>query len=192
MEVQRKVKYEHELDPSFTRWVATVPGGESIRECIQCGTCSSICPLSVYMDITPRRLIAMTDAGFKEEVLSSFTIWLCSSCYSCAVNCPKEIKITDVMYAFKRRAIEEGYSPSRKFAIPILARAFANMVKKNGRATESRLVMTLAWKAGISRLLSMMPLGLKLMRTGRMGFAKEKVRNRKQIKKIFQVVEAKA
>jgi heterodisulfide reductase subunit C len=144
------------------------------------------------MDITPRRLIAMTDAGFKEEVLSSFTIWLCSSCYSCAVNCPKEIKITDVMYAFKRRAIEEGYSPSRKFAIPILARAFANMVKKNGRATESRLVMTLAWKAGISRLLSMMPLGLKLMRTGRMGFAKEKVRNRKQIKKIFQVVEAKA
>ncbi|RMD95871.1 MAG: heterodisulfide reductase [Calditrichaeota bacterium] len=192
MKVQRKVKYESELDPSFAKWVASVPGGENIRECIQCGTCSSICPLSVYMDITPRRLIAMADAGFKKEILSSFTIWLCSSCYSCAVNCPRDIRITDVMYAFKRRAMEEGYAPSRKFAIPILARAFADMVKKNGRTTESRLVMTLAWKAGISRLLRMTPLGWKLLRTGRMHLKKDKVQNRQQIRKIFQVLEAKA
>ncbi len=190
--IQRKVKYEHELDPSFTRWVATVPGGETIRECIQCGTCSSICPLSVYMDLTPRRLIAMADSGFKQEVLSSFTIWLCASCYSCAVNCPKEIKLTDVMYAFKRRAIEEGILPSRKFAIPILARAFANMVRKNGRTSESRLVLTLAWKAGIARLFSMMPLGWRLLRTGRMRLTRERVQNRKQVKNIFQVVEGKA
>lgn len=191
MEVQRRVKYENELDPSFTHWVATVPGGERIRECIQCGTCSSICPLSVYMVISPRRLIAMADAGFKNEVLGSFTIWLCASCYSCAVNCPKEIQITDVMYAFKRKAIEEGAFPSRRFAIPILARAFADMVKKNGRASEARLVMTLAWKTGIARLLSMMPLGLKLMRAGRMQFGKERVLNREQIRKIFDVLEAK-
>lgn len=191
-EIQRKVKYESELDPSFTQWVATVPGGERIRECIQCGTCSSICPVSIYMDITPRRVIAMADAGFRQEVLSSFTIWLCASCYSCSVICPKDIKITDVMYAFKRKAIEDGIYPSRKFAIPILARSFAKMVKKNGRTTESRLVMTLAWKAGISRLFSMLPLGLKLMRTGRMRLFKERVHNKKQIKNIFQVVEGQA
>ncbi len=192
MNIQRKVKYENELDHSFPEWTSGVPGGERIKECIQCGTCSSICPLSVYMDISPRRLIAMADAGFKQEVLSSFTIWLCASCYSCSVNCPRDIKITDVMYAFKRRAIEEGIYPSRKFAIPILARAFANMVKKNGRITESRLVMTLAFKVGVAKLLSMAPLGLRLMRTRRMRVFPEKIKNRDEIKKIFEVLEAEA
>ncbi len=192
MKIARKVKYETELDHSFHDWISTVPGGESIRECIQCGTCSSICPMSVYMDISPRRIIAMADAGFKKEVLSSFTIWLCSSCYACTVNCPKDIKITDVMYAFKRRAIEEGYYPSRKFTIPILAKSFANMVKKNGRTTESRLVMTMAWKSGIGRLFRMAPLGLKLLKTGRFKWSKEKVGNREQIRKIFEVLEAEA
>ncbi len=190
MKVQRKVKYENELDHDFTKWVAHVPGGEHIRECIQCGTCSSICPMSVYMDITPRRLVAMADAGFKQEVLSSFTIWLCSSCYACLVNCPKDIKITDIMYAFKRRAIEEKIYPHPKFAIPVLARAFVKMVRKYGRTTESWLVVKLAMKTGIIGLFGMAPLGMRLLRTGRMRFGREKVQNREQIEKIFKALEA--
>ncbi len=192
MDITRRVKYEGELDHSFPDWIASVPGGEKIRECIQCGTCSSICPLSIYMDITPRRLIAMADAGFKEEVLGSFSIWLCSSCYSCTVNCPRDIKITDVMYAFKRRAIEERIFPSKKFAIPILARAFADMVRKNGRATESHLVFLLALRVGLGRLFSLTPLGLKLLRTGRIRFRTEKVKDRQQIRTILQALEAAA
>ncbi|NOX90746.1 MAG: heterodisulfide reductase [Calditrichaeota bacterium] len=190
MQTHRKVKYEAELDPSFTKWVSTVPGGERIRECFQCGTCSSICPLSVYMDISPRRLIAMADAGFKEEVLSSFTIWLCASCYSCSVNCPKDIKITDIMYGLKRRAIEEGIFPSRHFAIPILAKAFANMVRKNGRATESRLVVSLAWRVSLFRLLNMAPLGIKLLLRGRLSFKKEKIQNKQEIQTMLKALEA--
>jgi quinone-modifying oxidoreductase subunit QmoC len=190
MEVQRKVKYENELDHSFPQWISSVPGGENIRECIQCGTCSSICPMSIYMDNTPRRLIAMADAGFKEEVLSSFTIWLCSSCYACLVSCPRNIKITDVMYAFKRRAIEEGIYPSKKFSIPILARLFTNTIRKNGRITESWLVVKLAMKTRLSSLIAMIPLGANLLRTGRMRFGTEKIKNRKQIRKIFKALEA--
>ncbi len=190
MEVRRKVKYENELDHSFPQWISDVPGGEHIRECIQCGTCSSICPMSIYMDNTPRRLIAMADAGFKEEVLSSFTIWLCSSCYACLVTCPKNIKITDVMYAFKRRAIEEGIYPSKKFSIPILARLFTNTIRKNGRITESWLVVKLAMKTRLSSLIAMIPLGANLLRTGRMRFDTEKIKNRKQIRKIFKALEA--
>jgi len=192
MAIERKVKYEKELDHSFPEWVASIPGGEHIRECIQCGTCSGICPLSIYMDYTPRRIIAMADAGFKDEVLRSFTIWLCASCYACTTNCPRDIKITDVMYALKRRAIEERIFPDHRFTIPLLAKSFASMVRKNGRSTESWLVIKLALKTGLGRLFSMAPLGLKLLKTGRMSFKHEKVQNRDQIQKIFQVLEAEA
>jgi len=190
MKISRKVKYETELDAQFPAWLTTIPGGERARECMQCGTCSSICPMSVYMDITPRRLMAMADAGFKDEVLHSFTIWLCASCYACTVNCPKDIKITDVMYSLKRRAIEENILPSKRFAIPILARSFVNMVKKNGRTTESRLVMSLAFKIGLLHLLKMVPLGWSLLRSGRLSFKKERVQNKQQIKAMLKAVEA--
>ncbi len=191
MAVVRKVKYESELDPSFTQWVTTIPGGERIRECIQCGTCSGICPMSVYMDVSPRRLIAMADAGFKDEVLGSFTIWLCSSCYACVVNCPKDIKITEVMYALKMRALQEKRYPRRRFPIPILAKEFANLVMNNGRNSEGRLVFKLALKTNLLNLIKMLPLGWKLITTGRFSLRKDRVKNPAQIRHMMKTLEVK-
>ena len=85
--VVRRIKYEHELDHNFGEEIASHAYGERLMSCIQCGTCSATCPVSHYMDYTPRKVIAMTREGFKEEVLNSLTIWLCASCYSCMVQC---------------------------------------------------------------------------------------------------------
>lgn len=188
MKVERTIKYESELDKSFPDWVASVPDGEKLRDCIQCGTCSGICPMSIYMDYTPRRLIAMAREGFKDEVLSSFTLWLCASCYACMVNCPQDISITDIMYAFKMKAIEERIYPKR-FSIPVLAREFAKMVTTTGRNTESRLVFRLALKTNLINLLKMVPLGWKLLKTGRMQFRGDAVKNNQEIKAMFKALE---
>ena len=99
LEIERRIKYESEVNPGFGKEIASLSGGEDLYSCIQCGTCSSTCPMSIYMDFTPRRVIAMTRAGFEKEVLSNNTVWLCASCYACSVDCPKQIRITDVMYA---------------------------------------------------------------------------------------------
>ena len=82
--------------------------------------------------------------------------------------------------------------PHPKFAIPILARAFSNMVKRYGRITESWLVIKLSFRIGLVSLLGMASLGMNLLRTGRIRLGKEKVKNRDQIKKIFNALEAKA
>ncbi len=95
------------------------------------------------------------------------------------------------MYAFKRRAIDDNIIPHPRFAIPVLARAFFQMVKKYGRVSESMLVVKLALKTSIFSLLKMAPLGLNLLRTGRMALGQEKIKNRKQIKKMFKALEAK-
>jgi len=177
-------RYAEDVNPTFPIEIMEKPGGEALRDCIQCGTCSGACPMSVHMDLTPRRIIAMTRAGLERDVLESATPWLCASCYECQVRCPREIKVTDVMYALKRRAIEKGLYPKR-FPIPVLARAFYNMVATRGRNAESWLVVELMLRTNPLGLLKMAPLGLKLMKTGRMVFGRDHIDHPDDIKTML-------
>jgi heterodisulfide reductase subunit C len=185
--VRRRVKYEAELDPSFPREICSIPNGENLLTCIQCGTCSSTCPLSIYMDYTPRRIIAMTRAGFKSEVLRTFTIWLCSSCYACTVECPRQIKITDLMYALKQRAIKEGVYP-RRFGIPVLAREFYKVVQKHGRNNEGQVILNLVFKTNPFQHLKKAVMGIKLWFLGRISLKRDRIKNREELQKILEAV----
>lgn len=189
MEIQRKVKYEHELDKTFLAEIKRSSHCEEIDRCIQCGTCSSSCPMSIYMDYPPRKIVGLVKSGFKEEVLKSFTLWLCSSCYTCQVRCPAKIRITDVMYALKRKAIETKVYPGR-FAIPILDREMSKIIAKNGRNSEMRLILRLYLKARKPlSLLKMAPLGWKLMKTGRMSLKKEQIKDKKQLRTLLKAIK---
>ncbi len=163
----RKVKYEKELQRDIAAEVRATPGGEKILSCLQCGTCGGVCPLSVYMDYTPRRLIGMLREGFKKEVVESFSIWLCASCYECTIHCPAGIRVTDVMYTLKRIAIREGIYP-RRFPIPVLAKEFMEMLKRTGRNNEFWLVLKVFLKTAPMKLMTYWPLGLRLWKRGRM------------------------
>lgn len=184
----RKIKYQAELDMNFGREISEKYGVENLHQCIQCGTCSATCPMSLYMDYTPRRLVAMTREGFKDEVLKSFTIWLCASCYSCTVDCPKEIKITQLMYAFKQKAIEEGVYPKR-LATPVLAREFFKNVRRWGRSNEGILLTIMFLKTNPFKLFKQSILGMKLLRKGRMALTIEKIKGMKELKPIIDSVE---
>ncbi len=141
------------------------------------------------MDYTPRRLIAMTRAGMKDEVLGSFSIWVCASCYACTAACPKQIPITDIMYALKRTAIREGVHPKR-FAVPVLAREFVGSVDKWGRNTEARLATKLYLKTRPMLLFEDYPLGERLRRRGRMGLKRHSIRQRSEFRAMLAAVEA--
>ncbi|MEN3045051.1 MAG: 4Fe-4S dicluster domain-containing protein [Candidatus Hydrothermales bacterium] len=184
----RTIKYEKELDRSFTKEILSIPGCEGLTNCIQCGTCSGTCPVSIYMDYPPRRIIAMVREGFKDEVLSSKTIWLCASCYACTVECPQNIKITDIMYALKRIAMRERRYP-KGFPIPILAKAFFDIVSNKGRQTESKLVMNVWLKISLLKILKNSLFGLKLLRKGKLHFKEEKIKDRESLKLLLEEVK---
>lgn len=74
--------------------ISATPDGEHIRKCLQCGTCSGICPYGFAMEHPPRSLIAALRADDWHGVLESDTIWLCVSCFACATVCPVEIPLT--------------------------------------------------------------------------------------------------
>ena len=147
-------------DAEFLDEISSIPGGEKIRHCIQCGTCSASCPMVFKMDHSPRKIFAMAKAGMRKEVLSSNTIWYCVSCYSCHVRCPRGIKLTDIMYILKRLSIKYGMS-SHSTAAPALSNTFASLVNKYGRNHETELILRFFIKTNPLNLLKMVPLGLK-------------------------------
>lgn len=185
MDIKRAIKYERELEKGFSQAVAELSGCEKIFECIQCGTCSSTCPVSLYMDYTPRKLMAMIKAGFKEDALRSVTLWICSSCYSCTVMCPAEIRITDVMYSLKRMAIQEKVFPKR-FPTPVLAKEMTEIITNQGRNSELWVILRMLLKTNPLKLLSMAPVGLSLFMKGRMGLKKESIEKKEELRALYK------
>jgi len=188
MEIQRTIKYEADRVPGFGKEVMSVPGCEALENCIQCGTCSGVCPLSIYMDHSPRQVMELTRSDFKNEVLTSLTIWLCASCYACTCECPRQIRITDIMYELKQRAIKEKVYPKR-FTIPVLAQEFTKMVKNHGRVNETLLASLMFMKTDPLAAMGMAGLGIGLMRTGRFSIMPESIEGKEQIARIFESVD---
>jgi heterodisulfide reductase subunit C len=139
------------------------------------------------MDFSPRQVMALVRADFKNEVLRSQTVWLCASCYACTVECPRQIRITDIMYALKQRAIKEGAFP-RHMPIPILAREFTKMVLSKGRITETLLVMQLFLRANWRAVLNSWRLGIGLIRTGRFVLKPERIERRHELATMLATV----
>jgi heterodisulfide reductase subunit C len=99
-----------DLDPRFKYDVAAHPGGENIKFCFACGTCTAGCPVSaVDPDFNPRKIIRQVLIGMRKEVLSSPVIWRCVQCYSCTAKCPQNVQFRNVMKALREMAAEEGY-----------------------------------------------------------------------------------
>lgn len=179
---------EKELRDSLLLQVANIPGGESIKKCIQCGSCTGSCPVSYTMDITPREIIALFRAGDLESILSSRTIWICASCYACTVRCPQGVQVTDILYALKRMAIEQKIFPKR-FPAYSLSKSFVYLANRFGRSYEPGLIVSYFLKTNPFKLLGMIPLFLKLFFKGRIGITPKKIKGTKTFSKILKEAE---
>jgi len=189
MPAERADRRTHSLSDVFLEDVYALPGGDKIKECIQCGTCSASCPTSYAMDYSPREVIAALGAGLLERVVKSNTIWLCASCYYCTVRCPSGIKLTDIMYELKRLAIEFDMAQEDAKA-PIVSKIFVDNVNKNGRVSEVELVSKFMLKADPLGIIKMIPRATKLLRRGRMPLIPHRIKGAKEVESLMAVAEA--
>lgn len=99
-------------DPTFKYRVLKADGGESLKVCFQCGSCTSTCPIARFTKLfRPNKLIHMAKIGVA-DMLKSEGIWMCVSCYACTERCPQGLEVTEIIRVFKNLAFEEGYIPS--------------------------------------------------------------------------------
>ena len=102
-----------ELDLNFMSEVAGTPRGSGILVCIQCGRCSSGCPVARQTsEHNPRRLMEMVILGLKKDVLSTQLPWYCLSCFTCLDRCPQGGDVGDVMFALRNQAVKQGNIPA--------------------------------------------------------------------------------
>lgn len=179
---------ESELRVAFLEHVGVIPGGEKIKACIQCGTCTGSCPVSYAMDIPPRELIALFRAGDLETIFNSNAIWTCASCYACQTRCPASIKITDIIYALKQTAMERKIY-SKKFPVHSIYNAFMKSMRRFGRVNEPRLMIYYFLTSGFWKAFSFIPLGMKMANRGRIEYRASKIKDIKGLRKIMKAAE---
>lgn len=90
----------------FLRQVEEI-SGESITVCEQCGTCSGGCPFVEEMDITPSQIMRKVMLG-QEDVLDTRTMWICASCFTCTVRCPRKLDVSKVAEALRQIKLREA------------------------------------------------------------------------------------
>jgi len=83
-------------------------GGEKIRLCFQCGTCTGSCPSGRRTAFKTRQLIAKSLLGLREEVLHDKNLWTCTSCYTCTERCPRGIDVTNLIFIIRNIAVGSG------------------------------------------------------------------------------------
>jgi Fe-S oxidoreductase len=90
-----------------------VADGERVRTCLQCGTCSGVCPFGYLMDFPPGRMVAALRAGIFDRVMDTDTVWMCVSCYACTQECPAKIPLTaGLMTRAKEELLLAGNIPT--------------------------------------------------------------------------------
>ena len=133
---------------SFLREVEEkVDDGEWVKMCMQCGVCAGSCTFGPDWEHTPQKIFMMIRAGKREEVLSSHSMWLCTSCYNCMVRCPRELPITHIMHGLASYAHRLGLAPknqpTRDFSL-----IFWENCTKTGRVNELRMTISVYFREG--------------------------------------------
>lgn len=103
-----------EPDLNFIKEVGIL-GGEDLKKCYQCATCSVVCPISPDNKPFPRKEMIAASWGLKDKLVKSADPWLCHNCGDCSTRCPRKAKPADVLAAVRAKVITE-YSAPRPLA----------------------------------------------------------------------------
>lgn len=105
-------EHAHIPSSSFAKEIASVPGGEAINKCIQCGICTASCVVAHANEkYRPRQLIQKILIGKRDEVLESDLPWFCMTCRMCEERCQEGISPAEIFQAVRHVAASEGYIP---------------------------------------------------------------------------------
>ncbi len=86
-------------------------GGQDLKKCFQCATCSVACKIAPEDKPFPRKEMIAASWGLKDRLVANHDIWLCHNCGDCTTLCPRGAKPGDVLSALRSYAITEYATP---------------------------------------------------------------------------------
>ena len=85
-------------------------GGGDLEKCMQCGTCTGVCPWNLVKYFSPRGMIRLAQFGL--EGFESEDLWNCVTCNTCVINCPRGLEIIDIIRSMRIMMNETGSVPA--------------------------------------------------------------------------------
>ncbi len=90
---------------------------ETFWACVQCTTCTSVCPVVAAsddprgdLDLTPQQIMNLMRLQLKDQALGCRMLWDCVTCYKCQEHCPQDVKVADILYELRNIAWQQGRS----------------------------------------------------------------------------------
>lgn len=106
------------LQSDFVKKVEEI-SGQSLLSCNQCGKCSAGCPMCFAMDFLPNQIIRLAQLGLEGDIAKSKTIWICASCLTCSVRCPRGVDVGSVMEALRLITLRRNIDYIEASNIPV-------------------------------------------------------------------------
>ncbi len=161
--------------------------GELFNLCYQCKKCTAGCPTAEFMDIKPNEIIRYLQYANRDKLLTCEAIWLCVACDTCGERCPNNIKISKIMGALRRKAIEDNVEIADKVGYAFNT-SFVESIKKYGRVHEATFLLSYKLKTKdffSNAAINDMKVGIKLFIKGKLPLLPKKIKGCNEIKKIF-------
>lgn len=108
---------------------------EGFHTCINCGTCTAICPAAEFYCYDPRKIVTTVETRDDEKIealLKSDTIWYCGECMSCVTRCPRKNGPGWVIMALRDLSIRTGFfteSEKGRQILPLTHALCGNILK---------------------------------------------------------------
>ena len=184
MERTNTLSIQQSRDNNFIREVEEA-SGQTVSKCYQCGNCMASCVYTFAYDYSVTQIMRLTQLGQRDTVLGSSSIWLCANCQACTTRCPQNIDVAQVMETLRVMSRKANTVSQRD--IRVFYDEFLRSVKTFGRVFETGLLPV--YNLRTKRPFTDFDLAPRLMWKGKLSFLPTRIKKRKKIAQIFEVIK---
>jgi len=169
-----------EIDDSLQREIREKCGID-VEMCLECGKCSGGCSNGHVFDFTPRKIVKLVKLNAQDTLMNMDALWICLSCHLCSDRCPSGIDTAGILDYMREKAYRKGVTTRPK--ITLFHELMLSSIRHSGRISE--LFLAMKFNMMTRQYMKDAFLGLKMLLKGKLSLFSPGVKDREDIRHMF-------